>query len=86
MKPFSWEAALASPQYKEFGAQKSRWNRACRACDCLALCSGDCLKHRLYGNGKADQISWLCSGWQQFIRHSRERLQKLAKLVLDSAP
>ncbi len=77
----SWDAALSSPQYKAFGAQKSRWNRDCRACDCLPLCSGDCLKYRLYGKGKADQISWLCTGWQQFIRHSRERLKLLAKTV-----
>jgi len=81
IQEISWKEAAASRVYKTFGAQKARWNKTCRSCDCLPLCSGDCLKHRMYAGKDAGQISWLCSGWRQFIHHTRDRFQLLAKSV-----
>jgi serine-type anaerobic sulfatase-maturating enzyme len=81
IKDTSWEEAMASPVYKDFGAQKACWNHRCRNCDCLPLCSGDCLKHRLYAGHDADNISWLCSGWKQFIRYSRDGFHALAEIL-----
>ena len=77
----TWEEALSHPVYQAFGAQKTEWNSACDACDCVNLCKGDCLKHRLYSGYKPDNLSWLCAGNKQFIRHSRERFDILAKEV-----
>lgn len=77
----TWEEALASCHYQEFGAQKARWNPACERCDCLTLCSGDCLKHRTYAGNEPQNLSWLCAGWKKFLRHTQDRFQKIAVLI-----
>jgi uncharacterized protein len=82
----SWEEALDSPLYKDFGVQKSRRNPACTTCDCLYLCMGDCLKHRTCGDHIAGNLSWLCAGWQQLIRHARDRLQDIAEELRSRQP
>lgn len=82
LQDMAWEAALQSPVYREFGAQKSRWNDACRDCSCLDLCSGDCLKHRLTGPAPdPHRLSWLCAGWKRFLTHARPGFQELAAQV-----
>jgi uncharacterized protein YecA (UPF0149 family) len=45
---------------------------------------GDCLKNRLYGNPEARKTSWLCNGWQQLIRHIRDKLQDIANGIRES--
>jgi len=77
----SWEKLLQSPTYSDFGAQKSMWNAECDVCDCLDLCSGDCLKHRIYDGNPPQHLSRLCTGWQQFFRYSRKRFEKLADQI-----
>jgi len=77
----SWDQALDSSIYRQFGLQKSQWNSVCERCDCLDLCKGDCLKHRIYGGHSARNLSWLCIGWQQFIRHTRDKFHALAEKV-----
>ncbi len=78
----SWADALCAPVYKEFGAQKNCWNEECRKCDCLSLCSGDCLKYRMYSDQRPQSLSWLCTGWRRFIRHTRDRFQELAENII----
>lgn len=80
----SWDEALASALYIDFGVQKSRYNPACLTCNCQDLCMGDCLKNRIYGNSEADNISWLCAGWQQLVRHTRDQLQVMADEIRES--
>jgi uncharacterized protein len=75
----SWKDALRASIYNDFGTQKSCYNSSCTTCDCLDLCMGDCLKHRVYGDHAAQNQSWLCTGWQQLIRHTRDKLQVIAK-------
>jgi uncharacterized protein len=74
----SWGEALISPLYNDFGIRKSRCNPMCMTCDYRDLCMGDCLKHRLYGSPEARNMSWLCAGWRQLIRHTRDKLQDIA--------
>ncbi len=74
----SWRDLLESPQYLEFGARKNAWNISCNQCDCLDLCVGDCLKHRIYSGHREDNTSFLCEGWKRFIRHSRDSFNELA--------
>ena len=31
----SWQKALNSPTYREFGEKKCHWNQECQTCDCL---------------------------------------------------
>ena len=77
----SWEEMLQSPVYAEFGAQKSQWNTVCESCDCLDLCSGDCLKHRVYAGNPPQHLSKLCAGWKRFLRYTRGRFERLADRV-----
>ena len=84
IRDMTWEAAQAAPRYQNFGRQKSRCNAVCITCSCRDLCMGDCLKNRLYGNHEARKISYLCTGWQQLIRHSRHKLQDIAEEIRTS--
>jgi uncharacterized protein len=77
----SWEEMLNSPIYNEFGAQKPQWNQICDDCEWLDLCSGDCLKHRIYNGNPPQRLSTLCAGWKQFYYHSHSRFEKLADQV-----
>lgn len=77
----SWKEVLSSKTYNKFGAQKAQWNKECQACDCLDLCSGDCLKHRIYAGNPPQNLSRLCEGWKQFIRHARSRFEYLAQEI-----
>ena len=76
-----WIRAQRSTVYRDFGKQKSAWNDACHACDCLDLCSGDCLKHRLCGGMPPQHLSLLCEGNQAIIRHARDGLNALADRI-----
>ena len=77
----TWEDALNSPVYQEFGAQKSQWSEACEACEWLGLCGGDCLKHRIYAGRPPQTLGWLCAGWKCFLPHTQKRFEKLAARV-----
>jgi uncharacterized protein len=74
----SWMELIRSKTYKSFGAQKTQWNKVCRTCDHLDLCSGDCLKHRLYIGNPPQNLSYLCTGWKRFYDYTRDRFEKLA--------
>lgn len=76
-----WEDLLSSQAYRQFGAQKRQWNKACDSCEALDLCQGDCLKHRVYGGNPPTNRSWLCEGNRQFIQHARDSLNVLANDV-----
>ena len=77
----TWKEALTSPIYRSFGGLKSRWHKDCKLCDCLNVCNGDCLKHRIYDGNPSDNLSWLCNGWRQFIRHSRVQFQEITQAI-----
>lgn len=78
----SWEELQDSPIYTVFGKQKAEWNVECQRCKWLYICSGDCLKHRLYGGNHPQNLSWLCSGWKKFFEHSMPYFEELALEIL----
>jgi len=78
----SWEDMQKSNKYKSFGQQKTEWNDRCQSCKYLYICSGDCLKHRLYNNGNPRKLSWLCSGWQKFFEYAMPYFKELALSIL----
>ncbi|WP_455383438.1 anaerobic sulfatase maturase [Salinispira pacifica] len=49
----NWYDMWRSPGYREFGAQKRRWNSECNGCPYLKFCAGDCIKHRVVPAGTA---------------------------------
>ena len=80
LENLSWEEALASPVYHEFGALKTQWHADCASCSCLEFCSGDCLKHRLTGPRPDPRtLSWLCPGWRRFLEHAMPGFRDLAR-------
>jgi len=74
----SWDTIVATPLYRNFGAQKSAFNKTCLVCDYLKLCMGDCLKHRQLTNNNVRNLSALCSGWKQILEHTQDKLEKIA--------
>ncbi len=77
----SWESLAASPAYRQFGLQKREWNPECDSCPYLRLCAGDCLKHRLYGNGDPSNMSLLCEGWKRFYGKTLPVFEALASEI-----
>jgi len=77
----SWQDLLTSDVYRNFGAQKSDVNNACKKCSYLYLCNGDCLKHRIYNNHQSDNKSWLCDGWDHFFEFALGRFEQIADKI-----
>jgi radical SAM protein with 4Fe4S-binding SPASM domain len=73
---FSWEKMGAHPLYQSFGARKADWG-ACSDCRYLALCSGDCPKHRDFTQGHPK--SHLCSGWTLYYEKALPELTNIAR-------
>ena len=80
-KTDTWEDIGTSSRYRDFGERKSVLTPACTDCENLAFCSGDCLKHRLYGQGEIDQLSRLCKGWKHFYKHALPGFIRLANQI-----
>jgi len=77
----SWENALSSSVYRNFGQQKSILNSQCRECPYLDLCMGDCQKHRMKNSTRIPGVSYLCLGWQRFFKHTEQAFGDLEKMV-----
>jgi len=78
----SWEELRQSAIYLDFGARKAQWHEECDTCDHLPYCSGGCLKHRLFhGARHSRQLSCLCHGYKQFLRHALPGLKSLADTI-----
>ncbi len=76
----SWEEALTSPIYEEFGKKKSGWNSKCSSCEWLKICHGDCQKMR-GPDAMPDTLSTLCEGWKIFYSHTMKRFEQLAQSI-----
>ena len=68
---------------RAFGQAKADLSDDCRRCPVLALCQGDCPKHRIRVATDGKPISYLCVGYRRFFSHSAARLRELA-LDLDA--
>jgi len=78
----SWSDLQRSAKYRQFGAMKTKWHGDCDGCECLAYCSGDCLKHRLeQAQGDPRTMSSLCAGWKKFYPRTLAGFRKLADKV-----
>lgn len=68
----SWEEMINSPIYRQFAAAKcANLPDACKACEFLAFCHGDCPRNRVNGR------STLCEGWKRFFAHSLQKIRDL---------
>ncbi|MCG6908711.1 MAG: anaerobic sulfatase maturase [Deltaproteobacteria bacterium] len=76
----SWEEALSSSIFQDFGCQKSVVATECKSCVYLDLCQGDCLKHRGY-LVKTGGVSHFCEGWLNFYHHTSSTFNKLIEEI-----
>jgi uncharacterized protein len=73
-----WAALWGRERFAAFGAAKCGWNPQCASCPYLALCGGDCQKHRYAKGRDPGNLSALCEGWRLFHGHTRDRFLQLA--------
>lgn len=73
----SWRQLARSPVRNAFAGRKAAWPPQCDTCAYLAICSGDCPKHRLGHDGR----SLLCAGWKRFYGRALGELRSLAQQV-----
>lgn len=75
----SWQEVWQHPLYAAFGQGKTTRSEKCSSCQWLALCAGDCQKHRVGAYNTAhSQHSWLCNGYRVFFEHAVPILRRLA--------
>jgi uncharacterized protein len=77
----TWEEALSSKLYRDFGGRKAELNQQCLDCAFLDLCMGDCQKHRRKIGTQTPVVSYLCQGWRQFFKHTEHALESLIKTI-----
>ena len=77
----SWTALLDSAGYAAFGRGKGEWNEACRKCEYLRFCAGDCQKNRPARPRDGRPLSELCAGWRVFYRHALPGFKELAEQI-----
>ena len=70
----------ADPRLRAFGrAKRESLPRACRECDVLPFCNGGCPKDRICSTPDGEPgLNYLCLAYQEFFRHSRPVLHRLA--------
>ncbi|MEG2172932.1 MAG: anaerobic sulfatase maturase [Desulfovibrionaceae bacterium] len=77
----TWEELLHSDLRHTFSLRKRCLPPACQTCHYLALCGGDCQKHRMASVKTAPPQSLLCEGYQIFFAHALPRLQEAARFL-----
>ena len=74
---------ISSPTQRRFGADKAATlPRACRECDVLFACNGECPKNRFAttADGEAG-LNYLCAGYQAFFRRVHAPMRLMADLL-----
>lgn len=72
----------------DFGeAKRSGLTQQCRTCDYRFACNGDCPKHRfIYSRDGEYGLSYLCSAYYRFFKHSEPAMKKMAELYAQGRP
>jgi uncharacterized protein len=76
------ETMLESERFQAFTRLKPALHDACRSCEWLPLCQGECPRYRFIGAGAAErQLSYFCPSYRTFFPHARKRLFRTAETV-----
>jgi uncharacterized protein len=62
----------------QFSKRKRALSPACRACEFVSLCRGECPRNRLPTPGGAPGASFFCTSYKALFRHSLPRFRELA--------
>jgi uncharacterized protein len=79
---------VASEKQRTFGLDKrDTLPRACRECDVLLACRGECPKNRFLATQDGEPgLNYLCAGWQAFFRRANEPMQIITTLMRMGRP
>lgn len=74
---------VTSRRQRGFGrAKSSGLPQACRACDFLFTCHGECPKNRILTTAEGEPgLNWLCAGLKAFFAHSARPMEMMARLL-----
>ena len=76
------ELAGSEKQLKFGQGKRDALPRACRQCDVLFACRGECPKNRFLATRDGEPgLNYLCGGWQAFFRRANEPMQMIAMLM-----
>jgi sulfatase maturation enzyme AslB (radical SAM superfamily) len=76
-------AGLALSKHRtEFAALKTKVPAHCRSCRFFGLCQADCTRFRMFPGRDADQVSFLCPGFHDFLEYTEQRFAKLRDDIL----
>ena len=79
---------VASEQQRKFGRDKrDTLPRACRECDVLFACHGECPKNRFLTTPDGEPgLNYLCAGWKAYFHHVDRPMRILASLLRAGRP
>ena len=79
IKETALDAILAAEPLANFGAAKlATLPEACRSCEVLAMCNGECPKNRFLKKvGKTEKCNYLCAGYKLFFKHCTPFVQAI---------
>jgi uncharacterized protein len=74
---------VASEKQRKFGRDKcDTLPRACRECEVLHICNGECPKNRFIETpGGEPGLNYLCEGYKAFFKHADKPMRIMADLI-----
>ncbi len=81
-------ALIKASMQAGFGSRKhSTLPRACRNCDVLFACRGECPKHRFCKTEEGEPgLNYLCRGYKKFLTHIDKYMKTMAVLIQNGYP
>ena len=81
------ELACSERQYKFGQDKRDSLPKACRECDVLFACRGECPKNRFLTTSIGESgMNYLCDGWKAFFHHIDFTMQILVELIRRGHP
>jgi len=79
---------VASEKQQRFGQdKKDRLPRACRECEVLHICNGECPKNRFLKTSDGEPgRNYLCAGYKAFFKHADKPMRIMADLLRRNRP
>jgi uncharacterized protein len=79
---------VAGEKQRKFGRDKrDSLPRACRECDVLFACHGECPKNRFLTTADGEPgLNYLCTGWKAFFHHVDQPMKIMAMLMRQGLP
>ncbi|HEY0787822.1 MAG TPA: anaerobic sulfatase maturase [Thermoanaerobaculia bacterium] len=78
---------MESDAQRAFGARKeTTLPKACRECEFLFACEGECPRNRFVRGAEGDSLNYLCAGYKEFFAHVARPMTIMAELLRAGRP